>query len=293
MTKNIFIGVDGGGTKCKVMVEDEQGNLLGQGKGGASNVRLSVDKTWDSVLDGINQALKQAKISLHDKTYRFHLGLGLAGTEVPSAVEEFLNRAHPFEKIVLKSDAYTACLGAHDGKDGDIIIIGTGVIGYHVENDTHFQVNGWGFPHGDEGSGAWLGLEAVRITLQWLDGRCEEKSSLFDAIFDKFNRNLTTFVVWANASISTQFAEIAPLVVEHAEKKDAVAVRLMQRAAKEIDLINTALLKRTNKKDLPLSLFGGLVPFVQPFLGKETQSRIVPRKHDATKGAILMIKKQD
>ena len=42
MTKNIFIGIDGGGTKTKLRMEDENGNLLAQSKGGPANIRLSV-----------------------------------------------------------------------------------------------------------------------------------------------------------------------------------------------------------------------------------------------------------
>ena len=288
MLKNIFIGIDGGGTKCKVVVEDEEGRLLGQGKGGASNIRLSVEKTWDSVFEGLNQALTQAKISIHDKSYLFHVGLGLAGTEIPSAVDGFLNKAHPFETIILKSDAYTACFGAHDGADGNIIIVGTGVIGYHIKKDEHFQVNGWGFPHGDEGGGAWLGLEAVRATLQWRDGRRAE-TPLLKSIYKKFDNNLTDLVVWANAAASTQFAEIAPLVIEHIDEKDHLALSLIQQAADEISKIGRVLYKE--RDGLPLSLFGGIAPFIAGGLEEKLKERIVERKYDATKGAILMVRK--
>jgi glucosamine kinase len=50
-----------------------------------------------------------------------------------------------------------------------LIAIGTGTVGYQIEGDKECKVGGWGFPHGDEGSGAWLGMEAVRMTLHWLD----------------------------------------------------------------------------------------------------------------------------
>ena len=48
-----------------------------------------------------------------------------------------------------------------------------GTVAFQIEGDKEYKVGGWGFPHGDEGSGAWLGLEAVRLTLHWLDGRGE------------------------------------------------------------------------------------------------------------------------
>jgi len=163
MAKDIFIGVDGGGTKCKVRIEDAEGNLLGQARGGPAQIRISVDQAWQSILAAINEALKSTGISLVDKNYRFHAGFALAGTEVKEAVDDFLSRPHPFTNISLKSDAYAACLGAHGGKDGAIINIGTGVIGMRISGDEVIQVGGWGFPHGDEGGGAWLGLEAVRL----------------------------------------------------------------------------------------------------------------------------------
>ena len=112
-------------------------------------------------------------LRLDDGQHRFYCGAGLAGTEVTSACDQFLNAPHPFARLILKSDGYTSCLGAHGGRDGALIAIGTGTVAFQIEGDKEYKVGGWGFPHGDEGSGAWLGLEAVRLTLHWLDGRGE------------------------------------------------------------------------------------------------------------------------
>lgn len=291
MAKDIYIGVDGGGTKCKVRIEDAAGNLLGQAKGGPSQIRISVDQAWQSILTAINEALKATGISLEDKNYRFHAGFALAGTEVKEAVDDFLSRSHPFTSMSLKSDAYAACLGAHGGKDGAIIIIGTGVIGMRVSGEEVIQVGGWGFPYGDEGGGAWLGLEAVRLTLQAYDGRVAS-SPLLEAILQKFANDIAKLVTWACEAKSTQFAEIAPLVVEHIAAKDPWALYLIKQAGKEMDKIFTALEKRAQDKSkkLPYSLFGGIVPFIEPWLGTELKSRIVPRQADATVGAIWMVK---
>ena len=95
-----------------------------------------------------------------------------------SACDQFVNTPHPFARLILRSDGYTSCLGAHGGRNGAVIAIGTGVVAYQIEGDKECKVGGWGFPQGDEGSGAWLGLEAVRLTLHWLDGR-GEPSPLF------------------------------------------------------------------------------------------------------------------
>lgn len=162
-----------------------------------------METSWQSILNATHKELETISIKLDDNNYRFHAGLGLAGTGVPKAVKEFLSKSHPFTTLSLKSDAYAACLGAHGGQDGAIIIIGTGVIGMRIQGKEMIQVGGWGFPHSDEGSGAWLGIEAVRLTLQAHDGRIEF-SPLLRAILQKFDNDFPRFVTWANESHATK-----------------------------------------------------------------------------------------
>ncbi|MDY7016208.1 MAG: BadF/BadG/BcrA/BcrD ATPase family protein, partial [Cyanobacteriota bacterium] len=149
---DLFIGVDGGATKTLVRVEDSQGNLLGEGKSGPSNVRLSVEMTWESILSAIGEAFRQANLSSDRDAHNLYVGCGLAGTQVPEARDRFLNTPHPFAQLVVESDGYTSCLGAHGGRDGTVIAIGTGVTAYKIEGESVCKVSGWGFPQGDEGS---------------------------------------------------------------------------------------------------------------------------------------------
>ena len=92
LTTPIFIGVDGGATKTHVRVENQAGELLGQGTGGPANIRLSIDKSWESIYSALEQALKPKQIHLEDKKYQFHIGMGLAGCEVKEMVEQFTAR---------------------------------------------------------------------------------------------------------------------------------------------------------------------------------------------------------
>lgn len=291
MTQNIFIGVDGGGTKSKVRVENEAGELLGQALGGPANIRLSTKKSWESIHHALQQVLHDAGLALEDQRYHYHIGLGLAGCEVIEAVNEFLSATHPFKTIQLTSDAHVACVGAHQSENGSIIIVGTGTIGYQVENGKGVRVGGWGFPHDDEGSGAWLGLEAARNTFQWLDHRAE-KSPLVEDIFAFFDNDTEKFASWANSANSSEFGRLAPLVINHAQQEEIAAVRLMKKAAHAVDRINSALLKLQThpEKPLPCCLFGGIAPFLEPWLSEDLRSRIVPRRADANVGAILMIR---
>ena len=288
--QDIFIGIDGGATKTIARVEDAHGEFLGQGQGGPANIRLSVEGSWQSIHDALREALGKPGLRLDDGQHRFYCGAGLAGTEVPSACDQFVNTPHPFARLILKSDGYTSCLGAHGGGDGAMIAIGTGTVGYEIEADKEYKVGGWGFPHGDEGSGALLGLEAVRLTLHWLDGR-GEPSPLLEAVYAHFDRDLNRLVVWANQANATQFAQIAPIVIEQVKRQTPLAVTLIQQAAREIDRLAAALAAQSIDKALPCSLLGGLAMFIEPWLGEPLRRRLVPCKLDAVHGAVLMIRK--
>ncbi|MGA8660400.1 MAG: BadF/BadG/BcrA/BcrD ATPase family protein [Chthoniobacterales bacterium] len=289
-TRDIFIGIDGGATKTIVRVENVHGEILGQGQGGPANIRLSVQDSWRSVNDALIEALASSGLRPDDGEHRFYCGARLAGTEVASACDQFLNTPHPFAQLMLKSDGYTSCLGAHGGQDGAMIAIGTGTVGFQIEARKEYKVGGWGFPHGDEGSGAWLGLEAVRLTLHWLDGR-GEPSPLLEAVHAHFDHDLDRLVVWANQANATQFARIAPLVIEHVKLQTPLALTLIQQAAREIDRLAVALAAQSVDKGLPCSLLGGLAPFIEPWLGETLRTRLVPCKLDAVHGAVLMIRK--
>ena len=294
MTQDIYIGIDGGGTKSKIRVEDRAGKLLGQAFAGPANVRLSTEQAWQSIYHGLDDVLTPLAISLNDSQFRFHVGLGLAGSEVTSAAQAFIDNAHPFTTLKLVSDAHIACVSAHGLQPGAIIIIGTGVIGYQIAGAKSMRVSGWGFPHDDEGGGAWLGLEAIRVTLQWLDHR-QEKSPLAEDVFNFFEQDKTHLVTWANAATSTDYARLAPIVINHSQQAEAVALRIMKKAAHAIDRVGVALEKQwqVDESTLPCCLFGGIAPFIQPLLGEALRSRLVTRKIDPCIGAILMVRENN
>jgi len=285
---DILIGVDGGGTKTKVEIEDGLGCKIGTGMGGPANIRSSVPLSWQSIQQGVAQALSQSDIRLEDARYRFHIGLGLAGTEVPEAEQAFLNVPHSYQTLVLNSDAYAACLGVHGGSDGAIIIIGTGTIGYQIVKGRATRVGGWGFPHSDEGGGAWLGMELCRLTFQWLDKRIKP-SPLLEAVYEKFEHNIYSLSTWANRATPGQYGELVPLLISFVEKKDVHAIDLIEQSAKCINSMWRGL-ERQTEETLPYCLLGGIAPFVQPHLDQRLQTRLVARQFDAPQGAIFMLK---
>ena len=291
MTKHFYIGVDGGATKCTVRIEDAAGRLLGKETSGPASIRLSVDRTWESIYSALNKLLGAMGLSLQANDCHFHAGMGLAGCEIVDAYQAFNNRRHSFETLVVSSDSHVACLGAHSGKDGAIIIAGTGVVGYQIQAQQTAKVGGWGFPHDDEGGGAWLGLQAVKTAVQWLDGRAPS-TALAEAVYHYFDQDPERLVTWANSANSTAFAELAPLVIQQSQQGDSASILLVQQAAAAINKIGSALFQvQATQNVLPCSLIGGMSNFIEPHLDANLRARLCPPQLTADAGAVLLVRR--
>jgi glucosamine kinase len=152
-----YIGVDGGGTSCRARIEDAEGRLLGQGAAGAAATRIGADRSMQAVRTASIAATTDAGL-LPTALAHASAGVGLAGIDRKGAREALLSFPHPFRNVVYATDANVACLGAHSGRDGGIVVLGTGSVGFARVNGRELRIGGYGFPISDEGSGADLGL---------------------------------------------------------------------------------------------------------------------------------------
>ena len=286
----IYVGIDGGGTKCKLIMENAHGERIAQAKAGPANICLSVETAVTSIRQAMQEALQQAGFDEKPKALKLYVGFGLAGTEIPSACHHFLKLiSHDFTDMRLKSDAYTACLGAHAGQDGAIVIVGTGTVGYKIIAGKERRMSGWGFPHSNEGSGGLIGLELIRQTFYAYDKR-QKWTPLLDAVYQKFNYQIDQLVTFANYANATKYASLFPLFTDYLAKEDPSALSMIKEAALKIDDIISQLLQGDTQ--LPLCLFGGVSTFIEPYLSDVSQRRLVPRQFDATDGALMLIKKE-
>lgn len=286
--QDLFIGVDGGGTKTEAVIQDANGQTLGVGLAGSGNIRTSVAQSWNSVNEAIANAATQAAIKLND--YKLHVGLGMAGSELSTAVTEFLNVPHPFTTLSLNSDAHIACLGVHGGADGAIIIVGTGVIGYQILHDKTYRSGGYGFPHSDEGGGAWLGMELFRLAFKAIDERITWTPMLRD-VYKQFQNTRQNFADYANTAKPSDYAKFASFVFQYKDT-DTYAKKLLAEAAFEIDQIYLGLLNQSKHNTFTVGLLGGLAPLIQPYVSESLKKHIVERKFNAPVGAIMMVKQQ-
>ena len=290
MGKRILVGVDGGGTKTKVRIEDQDGKVIGSARGGPAQIRYSISEAWNSVLSTIDNALAGTNISYDNPEYDFHVVMGLAGCEVTGAREKFLAGPHPFATTGLYNDAHIACLGAHAAEDGGVLIMGTGVHGRASVEGKVYRVAGWGFPHDDQGGGAWLGLTAVQHAFAAYDGR-EERSPLADQILAQFESK-DELVAWATSSDARGFAMLAPIVMACARHQDNKARMIVKQAAGLLEKVMVTLIKKSGCPDLKIACIGGMAQPMREFLSQDVLSHIVEAKGDAESGAILLARQE-
>jgi glucosamine kinase len=211
-----------------------------------------------------------------------HAAVGLAGVGRKGALEELMLKPHPFRSVAYVHDATIACIGAHGARDGGIVIVGTGSVGFAVVGGREFRVGGYGFPISDEGSGADVGLHAIRLALRAYDDRAVD-SNLTRDVMTRFNNDPFEAVAWMDPATATDYATFAPLVLRHADAGDPVARRIVRDAAEQID----ELVRRLAECGAPrIALLGGLASPMQPWLAPDVQRRLVPVEGDAVDGAL-------
>ena len=112
-----------------------------------------------SIVSACKAAIADANLSL--SLSNVVVMAGLAGANIPKAKTYFLSLPMPFKRIHVMSDLHAACFGAHEGASGGLIICGTGSAATCHRDGTFKDIGGYGLSLGDNGSAAWLGLQAV------------------------------------------------------------------------------------------------------------------------------------
>jgi glucosamine kinase len=284
--RGLFIGVDGGGTGCRARVVDGDGRVLGQGVAGPAALRLGIERARAEVERASVSALADAGLQPEDLG-AVHAAVGLAGVGRKGVLEGLSAQPHPFRSVVYAHDATIACIGAHGARDGGIVIIGTGSVGLARVRGREIRVGGYGFPISDEGSGADLGLAAVRTALRAHDARAVD-SPLTRAVMVRFHDDPLDAVAWTEQATATDYATFAPLVMRHADAGDAVARAIVCAAAEQID----GLVRRLIECGAPgVALLGGLAPPMQRWLAADVQRRLVPPEGDAVDGALYLARR--
>ncbi len=283
MSSGFFIGVDGGGTKTHVRIRDARGAIIGETFAGAGNVHTDLHGAVRRIVGAVEEVLTKNGKSASERA-RGHIGLGLAGLVTQGDPERIAKEFPGFASVKVVSDAATACIGAHNGKDGGVIISGTGSAGHARLRGKSFAIGGRGFELGDDGSAARIGWEAMRQTLNAADD-LGPRSPLTDKLIKRFDDDPIAVTSWSATAMPADYGALAPIVLGFAEKGDPVALPIIKHHARAIVALARKLQSFGAER---LSLVGGLGPALLPWIELEQAGLFSPTLHDPADGAILL-----
>lgn len=278
-----YLGIDAGGSNCRARLIDAGGAVIGEGRSGTANARIGIDALYDTLKDTADQAVAQAGLSTGQRA-TIRAGMGIAGITRPGVRDALSELDFGFASANYATDAQIANLGAHGGQDGAILIIGTGSAAQLRVEGREFTIGGYGFPISDEGSGAALGLSAMRHALRALDGRTR-KTPLSAAVTERFGHDTAQAIAWMDHATPRDYGTFAPLVMDYAEADDAIARSIVEHAAGHIERFIETIFERGATR---CTLVGGLAPRMMPWLRARTVQRLSEALGDSLDGALRL-----
>ncbi len=284
-----LVGVDGGGTGTRVRLSDVQGRLLGQGWAGPSALGQGIAQAWRHIQTAVHEAAAKAgleRLPLAETA----IGLGLSGAGVAAQAQAFIAQQPGYAHVELVNDGTTTVIGAHAGRPGGVIAAGTGTVGEALRADGSLVcVSGWGWIGGDEGSGAWLGIQAMRVAQKAMDGRADVgplARAVWAAAGCTHERDRDAINAWVAQAGQHAYAQLAPLVFEQVGA-DPAAAALVAQAVSELEQLALAL---DPSQQLPLSLAGSVAQRLAALFSGNIRARCVSPQGDSADGALRLVR---
>ncbi len=228
-----FLAIDAGGTKTECWLADEERVLARVTGETVKLMNVGEDVATARLRDLLHQASASAGVSLANVT-RSCVGMaGISSEGVRVWAEAALSTMVAGELVLTGDDEIALHAAFHEGP-GVLVIAGTGsrVLG-RCSNGMRVQAGGWGPMLGDEGSGQWIGVEAIRSALRARDRGLP--STLFKEISGVWEaRSVGALIARANQQPRPDFAGLAETVAGCATRGDALAISVLERAGEEL-----------------------------------------------------------
>jgi glucosamine kinase len=264
------LGIDAGGTKTVCLLADGDGRVRASARGPGANLQslgeLEVEKVLHEVMDSVLAG---------ERTVPAAICLGIAGVDRPhdnAIIRGIMRRIGHKAPVLVVNDALAALVaGAGDDGPGIVLIAGTGSICYgRNELGLAARAGGWGYILGDEGSGWWIGREALSAVMRAGDGR-GPATLLTTGVLEHFAFEQVSDLVHEVYHRDTRRRAVAGLsgVVQRAtDAGDVVARQILSGAADELALAVRSVATRLEMRGLqfPLVLSGSLFRVVPTLL---------------------------
>ena len=303
-----YLGVDGGGTNCRVRLADENLQTLAEVKNGRSNLQIDAgEPAFKAISDGTRDVFRAAGIDFAEAANTYAC-FGMAGGRMDSARAKFAARPWPFAGVKVYDDIDIAHAGALGGGEGGVIIVGTGSAAMSIVDGKRHQAGGWGFQIGDQMSGAILGRELARYSVEAEDGLVEA-SALTKAVIAQLGGNNQAVMTWSFATdmglkilsrdgtegcddaligrAPAEFGRLMPLFFQYFEQGDPVARKMMDI---ELGYIDTYVRWFKGHNANIMAIVGGLGERLFPILQQHYGDFVALPKFEPLHGAVILAK---
>ncbi|HKT14449.1 MAG TPA: BadF/BadG/BcrA/BcrD ATPase family protein [Allosphingosinicella sp.] len=279
----LYLGIDAGGSHTRARLVSGTDEVLGTGEAGPANTPDGLPQALLAIEDAYTQAVTKAGLN-EAEVAAIHAGMGIAGLNRRGFLQGLKAHDFPFNTTAFASDAAIANLGAHAGEDGAIVSVGTGSVGFARIGDDISTIGGYGFPVSDEGSGAELGLRAIRRALWARDGRIPQSPMTLE-VLERFHESAGEIVDWSARATPADYAALAPMVMNHAIQGDPNAELIVQEAARRIEAIIRTFLERGAPY---CCLMGGMADPLREWMTPSIREHLREPLGDALDGAIIL-----
>ena len=243
------LGIDAGGTKTVCYLADAQGNIVGEGRGSGANLQAHGELAVEKVLHGIiEQALGDRAI------LPVAVCVGIAGVdraEDSQIVRSIMRRLGFRTRTLVVNDALIALVAGVGFEPGVVVIAGTGSIAYGVNQDGYAaRAGGWGYVLGDEGSGFWIGREALMAVVREADGR-GPRTGLTPLVLEHFTLEQVSGLVhevYEQGRHRQSFAALGPIVERARAEGDVVAAEILRHASEELTRAAASVIERLSMR---------------------------------------------
>ncbi|MBD8034239.1 MULTISPECIES: N-acetylglucosamine kinase [Solibacillus] len=259
MSGKLWIGIDGGGTKTIAVIGNESGRLLAAAKGSSSNLTaISTEQLYTLINNLIDQLLMKTGVALSDVETIFAAMAGADRQAEQQKIYDAFLQSPVLAKLKVQSDIHAALAAGTWGREGTLLIAGTGAIIFGYEQQNTFRVGGWGYLLGDEGSGYHLGKLAIRSVLKAHDDKMPLKLFQKEILthFNVLSPDQLITKVYSSTNPVAAISSVSRIVLD-AFEEDTLAKAIVYTVQEALlELIESAYSRIDRTK--PVVLHGGL-----------------------------------
>ena len=247
-----YIAADGGGTKLQAILYNEDFQIIRTARMAGTNERYIP-------IEQIRQQLAQLAVELIPDDITEIEGADLCIVGDNEIVERSLKQRCPIKHCHFLGEG-PAGLSAYGVHHGIVAQAGTGSVAFMVQPEKSFQVGGWGYMLGDEGSGFDIGMRTLRAAIYSYDGR-GPKSLIEKMLLEDWQ--LSHLAKLVNMLINEPnyrhvVASASYIASKAAAQGDEVALSIYEEAAHEMSrLVLTGIKRNGGTWEGPIVAAGG------------------------------------